>query len=377
MSNICTFDIGSTRIKAALRDTDGKLLIRKIFEFPRQDFDSDLEVSEQIWQHVRDLILEIWQKNNFKNLIISCQMAGFSAIDSNGELAAPLIMGLDPRVPLDHGFDLMVSGVPNGGPSTFGILNWLRNEYPTLNDKNIRIGGIKEFVLFRLTGKWITDPASASSSGFYDLRTGNWCPETLQKADIQESQLPQIRAMNSVIGIALGLFPSSKKQQESIQVFCGTGDGPAANISTGAIGADRACLSKGTTVVLRILEKGINQKFKHRPHFIQHVSDEWYCSGLRYTYDENTGCFLSAGDFKLKLTPEQLILDLQEVLKQMQISDIRSIGGRNLNLPETWYVSEWGDEIQDGTKGLDLVAKGFSVQEIRNMIDNENELGVT
>jgi sugar (pentulose or hexulose) kinase len=369
-------DIGSTRIKAVLRDTDGKSLIRKTFDYPCKYIDSDLEINEQLWQYVRDLILEIWRENSFRSLILSCQMAGFSAVDTKGELAAPLIMGVDPRVPLDHGFDLMVSGVPKGGPSTFGILNWLQSKYPTLTDKNIRIGGIKEFILFRLTGKWVTDPASASSSGFYELRTGKWCPETLQIADIQESQLPQIRAMNSVIGTALGLLPSIKDKHESIEVFCGTGDGPAANISTGAIGVERACLSKGTTVVLRILERGINQKLKYRPHFIQHVKDEWYCSGVRYTYDKSADCFLSAGDFNLKLTPEQLMLDLQEVFNHMQISDIRSIGGRNLNLPKTWSVSEWGDDFQDGTKGLALVARGFSLQEIRNMIDNENGMRI-
>jgi hypothetical protein len=85
---------------------------------------------------------------------------------------------------------------------------------------------------------------------------------------------------------------------------------------------------------------------------------------------------LSAGDFNLKLTPEQLMLDLQEVFNHMQISDIRSIGGRNLNLPKTWSVSEWGDDFQDGTKGLALVARGFSLQEIRNMIDNENGMRI-
>jgi sugar (pentulose or hexulose) kinase len=375
--NFCALDIGSTRIKASLRDADGKSLIRKTYEYSGENFDSDLEINEQIWQQVRELVLDIWQEHNFRNLIISCQMAGFSAVDTNGKLVAPLIMGVDPRVPLDHGFDLMVSGVPKGGPSTFGILNWLRSKYSTLNDKSIRIGGIKEYVLFCLTGKWVTDPASASSSGFYDLRTGDWCPKTLNEADIEPIQLPQICAMDSVIGTAVKLFPSTKQQQESIEVFCGTGDGPAANISTGAIGEQRACLSKGTTVVLRTLEKGINQKLNYRPHFIQHVRDDWYCSGVRYTYDRNSDSFLSSGDLNLKLTAEQLILDLQETLNHLQISDIRSIGGRNLNLPNSWQVNELGDDYQDGTKGLALVAQGFSLDEIKNVVDNENKLRIT
>jgi sugar (pentulose or hexulose) kinase len=375
--SFCALDIGSTRIKASLRDADEKSLIRKTHEYSGQDFDSNLEISEQFWQQVRDLVLDIWQESNFENLIISCQMAGFSAVDTNGKLVAPLVMGVDPRVPLDHGFDLMLSGVPKGGPSAFGILNWLRSKYSTLNDKSIRIGGIKEYVLFRLTGKWVTDPASASSSGFYDLRTGDWCPETLKKADIEPIQLPQICAMDSVVGTAVNLLPANKQQHESIKVFCGIGDGPAANISTGAIGEQRACLSKGTTVVLRTLEKGINQKLNNRPHFIQHVKDDWYCSGVRYTYDKNSNCFLSAGDFRLKLTPEQLILDLQQTLDILQVSDIRSIGGRNLNLPSSWQVSELGDDYQDGTKGIALIAQGFSLEEIRNVIDSENKLRIT
>lgn len=374
MSNVCTIDVGSTLIKAALRDSNGELIVRNEVEYPGFSQKLELFKYEELWQTTRVLIGTIAKDEGFKRLVISCQMAGFSAIDSEGNPAGPLVSGVDERVPLRGRPDLTRSGIPMGGPSTYAIFNWLKQSNEKLKSSEVRIGGIKEYLIYRMTGKWCIDPASASSTGFYDVREKDWSDLSIEASGISRDQLPEICPMDSIVGMAQEDLQDLSKSSDQIEVLCGLGDGPAANISVGAIGSGRVCLSKGTTVVARILDQGIRPGLIDYPHFIQHVMDDWYCFGLRFTYDRTSHQYLSAGEVARVMSENQLFDYLEMFFKDLAITEVRPVGGRILDLPISWDIKELGPDYQDGTKGLSLIAEGRSLPEIRDLIDFESKL---
>jgi gluconokinase len=96
--------------------------------------------------------------------------------------------------------------------------------------------GVKELVLHRLTGQWVTDHATASGTGLMGLETLDWDPQALELAGVTPDQLPRLVAVTERIG----------------SVAVGGGDGPLANLGLGATEPGVAACSVGTSGALRV-----------------------------------------------------------------------------------------------------------------------------
>ena len=63
------------------------------------------------------------------------------------------------------------TGTPIHPMSPLAKLLWLRHERPDLFERAARFVGIKEYVFFRLFGRWVVDYSIASATGLFNLRT--------------------------------------------------------------------------------------------------------------------------------------------------------------------------------------------------------------
>jgi len=54
---------------------------------------------------------------------------------------------------------------------------WIRQHEPATFAAMAHIGMLSDWVLTRLTGRFVTDPSSGSSSNLFDLRARAWAPE--------------------------------------------------------------------------------------------------------------------------------------------------------------------------------------------------------
>jgi sugar (pentulose or hexulose) kinase len=129
-------------------------------------------------------------------------------------------------------------------PAAIGRSAWLRRHEPEIWTNVTRSGSLHDWILSRLTGTWITDPASGAG--------GNPWPE----------------AALALAGLPLGAFPESQPQEQiagrltdgaasdlglpaGIPVVVGCHDGVAANIGTGVVGPGDACITLGSNLVVR------------------------------------------------------------------------------------------------------------------------------
>jgi gluconokinase len=104
-----------------------------------------------------------------------------------------------------------------------------------------RVVSAKSVLIAELTGAWIEDHGSASASGFYNTRTGEWDLDLLRAIDLDPSALPPLVERHQVIG----------KTAAGIPVAAGSGDGFLANLGSGCDDPRRLAITLGTSASVR------------------------------------------------------------------------------------------------------------------------------
>src|SRR5262245_31904370 len=114
-----------------------------------------------------------------------------------------------------------------------------------------RIGSIKALLLNRLTGTWIEDHGTASASGLFDIRQGDWASEVLSILGLDRRHLPNIAGRAEVIGYVTPKAAADFKLKEGIPVVTGSGDGFLANVGSDCEAPEKIAVSLGTSAVVR------------------------------------------------------------------------------------------------------------------------------
>jgi gluconokinase len=113
------------------------------------------------------------------------------------------------------------------------------------------IAGIKDYLLFRLTGRWVVDCGLAAATGLYDSRAGQWDGPLSDHLGIEPAMLPDVApptarlALTSPAARRLGLDPQTT-------VAAGTLDGIAAHLGLGCAAPGMASVMIGTSGAVRM-----------------------------------------------------------------------------------------------------------------------------
>ncbi len=104
--------------------------------------------------------------------------------------------------------------------------------------------GIKEYLLYKFTGRLIIDYSTASATGLFDSRNKEWYAPALDWCGIKASRLAgPVSSMQT--------FPCVLDQLKDITIVPGLSDGAAANIGAGNIDPSECTLTLGTSAAVR------------------------------------------------------------------------------------------------------------------------------
>lgn len=292
---ILAVDVGSTNLKATLLTYEGRAIVQESCKTPLTDQGicvegSALQLYEEIGKLAENLILMAIsgrQDVTISAICLSSQMASLLCLDENMEPLGDLIYGIDTRgnehvcqmadfLPLETIY--RETGCPESGIYWPGKLLWLQKHYPERLKQTRYLAGAKEYLLYRLTGNLVTDRASASTTGIYHQEQGCWWPEMLSFLGIKHVKLPEIREPWEIAGM-LREDIARKLGINSVPVLNGSGDGPVATISSGAVTVGDCCISFGTTTVTRLVTDTWLPQCSG--FFVQHFSDGVYLQGFR------------------------------------------------------------------------------------------------
>lgn len=79
-------------------------------------------------------------------------------------------------------------------------LMWIRDHEAEVYQNTYKMLLAKDYIICRLTGKFVTDYSEASGTDAFDLKGMEWSEEVLSAAEIPADKMPELHASTDVIG---------------------------------------------------------------------------------------------------------------------------------------------------------------------------------
>jgi gluconokinase len=130
---------------------------------------------------------------------------------------------------------------------------WLREMTPDVFARTARFISIKEYVTRPLIGTWAVDHSMASTTGLLDIRTHDWDTAALSAAGIERGQLSRPVSGLAAFPLCTGSPLRDCGLRPDVKVFLGAGDGPLANLGSGASGVGAVNIDLGTSGAARCI----------------------------------------------------------------------------------------------------------------------------
>jgi len=191
-------------------------------------------------------------------LCITNQRETFVPVDETGHPLRNAILWLDSRcrAQLDvldqrYGSDY-IHDLTGKGPSTnqsLGKLMWLQTHEPAIFERAHKFVEPHAYLVFHLTGQWMTSLACADPMGTVDMRQGTWAVDLLRDLSLPPEKFVTIVPPGSVIGTLTNEAAALTGLSAETLVVAGAGDGQCAGLGANITAPGRAYLNLGTAVV--------------------------------------------------------------------------------------------------------------------------------
>ncbi|MEJ8847012.1 gluconokinase [Variovorax rhizosphaerae] len=260
-------DIGTTSTKAVAFSIAGKVLSHHAVDYPllRPEPGAAEQDPEQIYQAVLAVIASCVAQcraapEDVVCVSFSAAMHSLILVDKAGEPLTHSITWADnravtwaERIKTEWNGDAIYrrTGTPIHPMSPLAKLVWLRHDRTELFGKAARFVGIKEYVFFRLFGRWLVDHSIASATGLFNLSTLDWDTEALELAGVRPEQLPHpVPTTEHVTGLAATVATKLGVAVDTPFVL-GANDGVLSNLGVNAISPGEVAVTIGTSGAMR------------------------------------------------------------------------------------------------------------------------------
>jgi sugar (pentulose or hexulose) kinase len=218
--------------------------------------------AEEWWRAVREATAQVMSDvDPVDVLAVGFSNAGgsFVGLDAQGRPVRPAIVWMDSRATrqgerllADRGRDFWLQRTGQFLLSFWPVakLPWLRENEPDAFERIACVLQGADYVLYRMTGRRITDRSNACATGFYNLRAGDWDAEILEVAQVSADVLPQLGEPGAVAGHVAPQAAAALGLRSGTPVVLGAWDQACAVIGAGSISGRDALLATGTAWVL-------------------------------------------------------------------------------------------------------------------------------
>ncbi len=302
MTRILGVDIGTTSLKACVFDEKGNELESKTLAYDLITEGNFIEFPADKYYDLFESAFTALSKNGkIDALAIDTQGETIIFCDENGVPLMNAIVWLDNRADkeakeLEEHFGLKtvyeITGqteVPAGYPCP--KILWLKRNKPEIFSKVKKIFLLEDYLLFKLTGKFVAERSLLSSSLYLNVATGEYWQEMLEYLGVTTAQLPELKESGEYVGEYKGAKVSTGALDQ-IAGFIGAGINEEGKVSemTGTCLAVCALSNKippyyeGIKVPAHYVSKGKYCLLMWAP--TAGMALEWYkknfCEGLDY-----------------------------------------------------------------------------------------------
>ncbi len=266
MRYVIGIDIGTTSTKAVAFTAGGEVLGSAGVSYPvftdaggRHELDPD-QLLEAVLQVLRQVIKERAGGDELVGVSFSCAMHSVILVDEHGDPLTRALTWADLRSEAyaaalkgsEAGRHIYrQTGTPIHAMSPLCKLLWLKDQQPELFRQAARFISIKEYIWWKLFGKYQIDYSIASATGLFDIRGLDWYPESLELAGIDAGKLSapvsSTHRESELLPVWLSLgLPAG------LPFIIGGSDGCLANLGTGAVRPGATALTIGTSGAVRM-----------------------------------------------------------------------------------------------------------------------------
>ncbi len=216
---ILSIDLGTTALKAAIFDFEGKLVSDSTQEY-------DLITPKTNWVEASADIYLLSLKRALQEMsiaginLIEIKAIGFSAqgetlffVDENGNSLRNAIVWMDNRA-VDEanylrnkfGDDLCykITGQVSFEPCwPAPKVLWVKSNEPEVFAKTKKILLIEDYIIAKMTGRYVSEGSLLTSTEYWDINTKKYWPEMLSEIGITEDYLPEIMESGEIVGTIL------------------------------------------------------------------------------------------------------------------------------------------------------------------------------
>lgn len=266
--SIMTYDIGTSSVKVSIFSNDGTLLSsasnplhtkvkgRSVTQDPHEWWNKFLDCAKKCLAEAKSSIDDL-------TVVGTGQMEDTILIGSDGNPLRDAILYSDSNIgnyklPKDIE-NMLQEETPNELDDYMPLtkLFFLRAFSPELLARTrCIILGAKDFINFRLTGISCTDPTNATTTGLFNMHSGQWSSTVLKYFN---GKFPKIYHPSEQIGTVNKNILSALGLKQSVIVLNGIGDVGAVTLGTGTFEVSNSYSYLGTTGWIAILSNQVSQ----------------------------------------------------------------------------------------------------------------------
>ena len=260
---IMAHDLGTSGNKASLFSDEGKMMGSRTFSYGAHYFNDTWveQNADDWWEAVCRSSKELIEESgvdpaDIAAVSFSGQMMGCLCVDRQGNPLRPSIIWADQRSQKQvKEIEQHISQqdfyhiVGHRNTASYGVqkLMWIRDNEPEIYEQTYKVLNAKDYIVFKLTGNFYTEPSDANSFACFDLSTFQWSDRLIEYAGIDGDKLPEIKPSTFVAGGVTKEAAEATGLAEGTAVVMGGGDGCVANIGCGSIAPGLTYCCMGTS----------------------------------------------------------------------------------------------------------------------------------
>lgn len=252
-------DIGTTNWKAAVFDEGGAMV--SIARTPTVTYQDESGNScycaQEIWNAVSELCRSAQAQAGVRVAAVSVASVAEAvvAVDRQGNVQGDVITWFDRRSfrqaerlkdELGAEYLYSVTGLDVNPIFSLPKILWIRENQPEVYEKTWKWLQIADYILFRLSGKAVTDYTLASRTLVFDVAKNQWSDEILNAVDVPKDMLPDVLESGTVLGHVTAQAAQETGLPADAKVVVGGNDHPCGSVAAGILGAKKILDSSGT-----------------------------------------------------------------------------------------------------------------------------------
>lgn len=266
ITRFLAFDVGTTSMKCILFDKSFRELFYENREYDIESGPNGIaEIDPEVYYRTFcGCVVSMKEKCSFANepmaICFTTQGETMIPVDRGGKPLCKAIIWLDTRAEKEA--DRICQGISRedryaatglcdiDGALPMAKVLWLKENQPELYQKTDKFLLLEDYLIFRLTGKCVSERSLQSSTGWYDIVRDRMYDEMLELCGVDREKFPEILPCGTVVGNIAAETAKALGLPEETVVVTGAMDQIASAIGAGNIRQGIITETTGTALVV-------------------------------------------------------------------------------------------------------------------------------